>query len=412
MARAARDLGRRRADRPGPAPDRPRPLPRRRRRSRVRRAADRLLADGRRRQRVPRAPQPRRARSRGCTRRGRSGRTCSRSRSRCATRSSRSRVSAGATEPSASPCYEMAPEMGPPPATSWEWPQPDASWARELADVVARHRGRAVGRRRSRRLHRRVPNRRGGVRPMIITRTPLRISLGGGGTDVPSYYRKAGSGFLIAAAISKYVYIAVNQNFDDDILLKYSLRRAGRPSRRRRASAAPRVPARCAADVGRDRDLVDGRHSRREPASARRARSRSACSRRCTRSSTRSSRTSRSRPGRARSRSSGSQQSIGKQDQYIAAIGGLTAFEFHADERVEVIPIALAEAGPAPHRGQPPALLHRCAPAGIGDPRARAVGRERVEGASSTRTSTRCGRSATRRWTRSRAAISRRSASC
>ncbi len=33
--------------------------------------------------------------------------------------------------------YEMSPEMGPPPATSWEWPQPDASWARELADVVS-----------------------------------------------------------------------------------------------------------------------------------------------------------------------------------------------------------------------------------------------------------------------------------
>ena len=57
---------------------------------------------------------------------------------------------------------------------------------------------------------------------MIITRTPLRISLGGGGTDLPSYYRKNGHGFLIAAAITKYVYIAVNQNFDDDLLLKYS----------------------------------------------------------------------------------------------------------------------------------------------------------------------------------------------
>ena len=57
---------------------------------------------------------------------------------------------------------------------------------------------------------------------MIITRTPLRISLGGGGTDLPSYYRKSGKGFLIAAAITKYIYIAVNHNFDDDILLKYS----------------------------------------------------------------------------------------------------------------------------------------------------------------------------------------------
>src|ERR1700731_1516579 len=57
---------------------------------------------------------------------------------------------------------------------------------------------------------------------MIITRTPLRISVGGGGTDLPSYYRESGPGFLIAAAISKYVYVAVNQNFGSDILLKYS----------------------------------------------------------------------------------------------------------------------------------------------------------------------------------------------
>ena len=65
---------------------------------------------------------------------------------------------------------------------------------------------------------------------MIITRTPLRISLGGGGTDLPSYYQRAGHGFLIAAAITKYIYIAVNQSFDDEILLKYSrLERVRRP---------------------------------------------------------------------------------------------------------------------------------------------------------------------------------------
>ena len=43
---------------------------------------------------------------------------------------------------------------------------------------------------------------------MIITRSPLRISLGGGGTDLPSYYKKHG-GFLISAAINKYIYIAL-----------------------------------------------------------------------------------------------------------------------------------------------------------------------------------------------------------
>src|SRR5436305_15141525 len=56
---------------------------------------------------------------------------------------------------------------------------------------------------------------------MIITRSPLRISLGGGGTDLPSYYRSHG-GFLIAAAIDKYIYITVHRRFVDGFLLKYS----------------------------------------------------------------------------------------------------------------------------------------------------------------------------------------------
>jgi D-glycero-alpha-D-manno-heptose-7-phosphate kinase len=56
---------------------------------------------------------------------------------------------------------------------------------------------------------------------MIITRSPLRISLGGGGTDLPSYYSKHG-GFLIAAAIDKYVYVSVNRPFNEGIYLKYS----------------------------------------------------------------------------------------------------------------------------------------------------------------------------------------------
>ena len=56
---------------------------------------------------------------------------------------------------------------------------------------------------------------------MIIARSPLRISLGGGGTDLPSYYEQYG-GFLVAAAISKYVYISVNETFTPGLLLKYS----------------------------------------------------------------------------------------------------------------------------------------------------------------------------------------------
>ena len=56
---------------------------------------------------------------------------------------------------------------------------------------------------------------------MIITRSPLRISLGGGGTDLPSYFRKH-SGFLIAAAIDKYVYLTLHQTFVPDFIVKYS----------------------------------------------------------------------------------------------------------------------------------------------------------------------------------------------
>ena len=48
---------------------------------------------------------------------------------------------------------------------------------------------------------------------MIIVRSPLRISIGGGGTDMPSYYKKK-SGFLISASINKYIYITVGQTFN------------------------------------------------------------------------------------------------------------------------------------------------------------------------------------------------------
>jgi len=57
---------------------------------------------------------------------------------------------------------------------------------------------------------------------MIITRTPMRIPLGGGGTDLPSYYRKYG-GALVSAAIDKYMFIYVNRPIVDELVrLKYS----------------------------------------------------------------------------------------------------------------------------------------------------------------------------------------------
>ena len=56
---------------------------------------------------------------------------------------------------------------------------------------------------------------------MIISRSPLRITLGGGGTDLPSYYKK-NEGFLISAAINKYVYVTITRPFKEWIYLKYS----------------------------------------------------------------------------------------------------------------------------------------------------------------------------------------------
>ena len=56
---------------------------------------------------------------------------------------------------------------------------------------------------------------------MLITRSPLRISLGGGGTDLPSYYEEHG-GFLVAAAIDKYVWVAIHRPFVRGVFLKYA----------------------------------------------------------------------------------------------------------------------------------------------------------------------------------------------
>ena len=56
---------------------------------------------------------------------------------------------------------------------------------------------------------------------MIIVRSPLRITLGGGGTDLPSYYDKF-DGFLISAAIDRYVYITLHKTFQPGYIIKYS----------------------------------------------------------------------------------------------------------------------------------------------------------------------------------------------
>src|SRR5436190_7631086 len=56
---------------------------------------------------------------------------------------------------------------------------------------------------------------------MIISRTPLRMSFIGGGSDLPVFYRKFG-GAVVSTAIDQYVYITVNKKFDDGIRVSYS----------------------------------------------------------------------------------------------------------------------------------------------------------------------------------------------
>ncbi len=56
---------------------------------------------------------------------------------------------------------------------------------------------------------------------MIIVQTPLRISIAGGGTDLPDYYRKHG-GYVVSTAIDKYIYVIINARYDDKIYVDYS----------------------------------------------------------------------------------------------------------------------------------------------------------------------------------------------
>jgi len=174
---------------------------------------------------------------------------------------------------------------------------------------------------------------------MIITRTPLRISLGGGGTDIPSYYRANGHGFLIAAAITKYVYIAVNQNFDDDLLLKYSeveraksieevrhplLReclRATYITKRVEISSMADVPA--GTGLGSSGSFAVGALKALHLYSHRTPSAESLAAQACE--------IEIGKLGEA----------IGKQDQYIAAIGGVSTFTFRDDESVEIERLAL-----------------------------------------------------------------------
>ena len=176
---------------------------------------------------------------------------------------------------------------------------------------------------------------------MIITRTPLRISIGGGGSDLPSYYQRAG-GMVVAAAINKYVYIAINRTFTDDYFIKYSeLERARRIEdirhpimREALASHAtpPGIEVVSLADIPAGTGLgssgsftvglLRALYAFRREHVATVALAEEACAIEI------------DRLGNA----------VGKQDQYIAAFGGMTCFEFAIDGRVRTSPLNISQA--------------------------------------------------------------------
>jgi D-glycero-alpha-D-manno-heptose-7-phosphate kinase len=176
---------------------------------------------------------------------------------------------------------------------------------------------------------------------MIITRSPLRISLGGGGTDLPSYYEKH-TGFLIAAAIDKYVYITLHRTFVDELIVKYSkLERVKtvdemehpiiREAMKLVGVEAPYLEMTSMADIPAGTGLgssgsfttalLKALHAYRKNLVHPSDLAAQACE---------------IELGKLR-------EPIGKQDQYIAAYGGITCFDFHPDGKVSARPLKISE---------------------------------------------------------------------
>lgn len=176
---------------------------------------------------------------------------------------------------------------------------------------------------------------------MIITRSPLRISLGGGGTDLPSYYEEHG-GFLIAAAIDKYVYITLHKTFVDELIVKYSkLERVEHAG----LLEHPIVREACALLQ------MDGRSLEITSMADIPAGSGLGSSGSFTTALLKALHTYKKnivRPAEIAAQACQIEleklgEPIGKQDQYIAAVGGVTSFHFLPGGKVEVIPVELAE---------------------------------------------------------------------
>ena len=175
---------------------------------------------------------------------------------------------------------------------------------------------------------------------MIIARSPLRVTLGGGGTDLPSYYRDH-EGFLIAAAINKYVYVTVMRPFTEGVYLKYSelervtsvnevKHRIIREALLLQQLRTPQIEITTLADIPAGTGLgssgsfttalLKALYAHRRQLIHPKELADLACHIEIDRLG----------------------EPIGKQDQYIAAYGGVTCFTFQKDDGVTAVPLKIS----------------------------------------------------------------------
>jgi len=176
---------------------------------------------------------------------------------------------------------------------------------------------------------------------MIVVRSPLRISLGGGGTDLPSYYRDH-TGFLISAAIDKYVYITLHHTFVQELIIKYSkLERVTsvdqvehpiiREALKYVGVGAPNLEITSMADIPAGTGLgssgsfttalLKALHTLKKNLIHPRELAEEAC----------------------HIELNLLNEPVGKQDQYIAAYGGITCFRFLPNDQVEAWPLKVEQ---------------------------------------------------------------------
>jgi D-glycero-alpha-D-manno-heptose-7-phosphate kinase len=175
---------------------------------------------------------------------------------------------------------------------------------------------------------------------MIIARSPLRITLGGGGTDLASYYAER-EGFLVAAAIDKYVYVTIMRPFSAGVYLKYSaLEHVDRVADVRhpiirealelQKLGTPQIEITTLADIPAGTGLgssgsfttalLKALYTYQRKVAHSQELAELACHIEIDRLG----------------------EPIGKQDQFIAAFGGITCFTFHKDHRVTVEPLRVS----------------------------------------------------------------------